>query len=57
MLDDAKYLRAQAQLCLEIARNMSCHADAECMRQQASEYTLRAEKLEDGTSHHDLPSA
>lgn len=54
MFDDARYLREQALLCLEIARSMSSNIDAERMRQQASAYTLRAERLENGLSGDDV---
>jgi hypothetical protein len=46
MFEDAKYLRAQAVLCLEIARSISSRADAENMRVRAFEYNARAERLE-----------
>jgi hypothetical protein len=50
MIDDAKYLREQAILCLEMARQISVNADADEMRQQASEYSARAARLEEAES-------
>ena len=57
MFEDAKFLRAQALLCLEIARNISSNVDADHMRQQAFEYTLRAERLEEGLPGDDVLKA
>jgi hypothetical protein len=50
MLDDPKYLREQALLCLEMARQISGKADADDMRQQASEYSARAVRLDEELS-------
>lgn len=45
---DAEYLREQALLCLNMARQMSDLADKAHFEKQAMEYTLRAERLEGG---------
>jgi hypothetical protein len=43
---DAKYLRAQAELCLEIARQLSDRAAAQRVRLNAADYLSQAENLE-----------
>jgi len=47
-MEDARYLRAQAALCLEIADQMSDPKSREKMRASAAEYHARAEALEEG---------
>jgi hypothetical protein len=47
MFDDAAYLRGQALLRLNMARQMSDPAAAERLRSEALAYTLRAEGIED----------
>ena len=46
MFDDVAHLRAQAMLCREVARNLSDQKAADQVRQQAADYTARAEALE-----------
>jgi hypothetical protein len=43
---DAQYLRAQAELCLEMARNMADAASAEGLRAEAARYLDEAEEFE-----------
>jgi hypothetical protein len=43
---DAKYLRAQAEFCLEIARQLSDPAAAKRVRLNAAEYLAQAESIE-----------
>jgi len=43
---DAQHLRAQAELCLEIARHLADRASAEEMRAEASRYQQEAAELE-----------
>jgi hypothetical protein len=45
---DARYLRAQAEFCLEMARQMSDRQAAENLRDQASRYHAEAAALEAG---------
>jgi hypothetical protein len=45
-MQDAKYLRAQAALCLEMAGNMSDSNAAEKLRAEAAQYHDRAVQLE-----------
>lgn len=47
-MQDARYLRAQARLCLEIASLMSDPKAAENMRAEAASYHARAAEIEDG---------
>jgi len=47
-MEDARYLRAQAALCLEIADQMSDPKSREKMRASSAEYHARAEALEEG---------
>jgi hypothetical protein len=46
-MQDARYLRAQAALCLEIAGQMSDPKSAEKMRVDAAQYHARATALEE----------
>jgi hypothetical protein len=43
---DANYLHAQAELCLEIARQISDQATAEDLRAEASRYQAEADAIE-----------
>jgi hypothetical protein len=43
---DANYLRAQADLCLEIARQISDHATAEDLRAEAARFQDEAAAIE-----------
>ena len=43
---DAKYLRAQAELCLQIARQISDRKAAENLRAEAAQYKAEAEPLD-----------
>jgi hypothetical protein len=45
---DARYLRAQAELCLEMARQMSDQAVAENLRAEAARYHAEANEIETG---------
>ena len=45
-MQDAYYLRSQAELCLEIAGQMSDRRDAERLRANAADYLARAAELE-----------
>ena len=43
---DANYLRAEAELCLEIARQISDHEAAENLRAEAARYQAEAAAME-----------
>jgi hypothetical protein len=43
---DARYLRAQAELCMEIAREMSDRKVAEQLRVEAARYHAEASEIE-----------
>jgi len=45
---DARYLRAQAELCLKMARQMSNDATAESLRAEAARYHAEATTIETG---------
>jgi hypothetical protein len=45
---DARYLRAQAELCLEMARQVSDRAAAESLRAEAARYHAEATAMETG---------
>lgn len=45
-MGDAAYFRAQAQLCLELARQPSDRYDAERLTKKAAAHTERAEAIE-----------
>jgi hypothetical protein len=47
MFDDVAYLRGQALFCLELAQELSDHEAAKRLKQEAMDYTLRAERLEE----------
>lgn len=42
---DARYLRAQAEPCLEMARQMSSQRTAESLRAEAARYHAEAEEI------------
>jgi hypothetical protein len=48
LMQDARYLRAQAALCLQIADQMSDPRSAEKMRADAADYHARAAAIEQG---------
>ena len=45
---DAPYLRAQVELCMEMARQMSDQAAAESLRAEAERYHAEAMEIETG---------
>ena len=45
---DARYLRAQAELCLEIARQVGDRRTADTLRAEAARYHAEAEEIETG---------
>jgi hypothetical protein len=45
-MEDASYLRSQAELCLQIARRLSAHKAAENLRAVAAQYFVRALEAE-----------
>jgi len=45
---DARYLRAQAELCLETARQMSDQTTADSLRAEAARYQAEAAEIETG---------
>jgi hypothetical protein len=45
---DARYLREQAELCLQIARQMSDHQTAENLKAEAARYHAQAAAIEAG---------
>ena len=47
-MQDARYFRDQATLCLEIARQLSDWHLAENLRLEAAQYFMRAAELESG---------
>jgi hypothetical protein len=47
---DARYLRAQAELCLEIARQMSDQTTSENLRAEAARYHAEAAEIETGVN-------
>jgi hypothetical protein len=49
---DANYLRAQAELCLETARQISDHATAEDLRAEAARYQDEAAAVETVNRSH-----
>ena len=55
-MQDARYFREQAALCLEIARQVSDRHLAESLRQEAAHYFMRAAELEDATEPPASPS-
>ena len=47
---DARYLRAQAQFCLEMARQVSDAATADNLRVEAARYHAEADEIETGVN-------
>ena len=45
---DARYLRAQAELCLEIARRISDQTSSDNLRAEAARYHAEAAEIETG---------
>jgi hypothetical protein len=45
---DARYLRAQAELCLEMARQVSDRATSDNLRVEAARYHAEAAEIETG---------
>ena len=45
---DARYLRAQAELCLEMARQMSDPGASEDLRAEAARFQAEADEIESG---------
>jgi hypothetical protein len=45
---DARYLRAQAELCLQMAREMSDQTASENLRAEAARYHAEAAEIETG---------
>jgi hypothetical protein len=45
---DARYLRAQAELCLEMARQVSDRATADNLREEADRHHAEATEIETG---------
>jgi hypothetical protein len=46
-VQDARFFRSQAELCLEIARQLSDRAAADNVRLTAANYLARADELEE----------
>jgi hypothetical protein len=51
---DARYLRAQAELCLEMAHQMSDQATSENLRAEAAPYHAEAAEIETGVKTREL---
>ena len=51
---DARYLRAQAELCLEMARQMSDQTASENLRAEAARYHAEATEIETGVKTWEL---
>jgi hypothetical protein len=51
---DARYLRAQAELCLEMARQVSDRATADNLRAEAARYHAEAAEIETGVKTWEL---
>jgi predicted component of type VI protein secretion system len=47
---DAQHLRAQAELCLELARQISDHKTVENLQAEAARYHAEAAEIEDAHS-------
>jgi hypothetical protein len=54
---DARYLRAQAEMCLAMAQQISDRKDADELRAMAARYLERAAALEAGAEHARLPKS
>ncbi|MGA7012007.1 MAG: hypothetical protein WBZ16_06660 [Pseudolabrys sp.] len=46
---DARHLRAQADLCLQMAQQLSDQAASDDLRAEAARYHAEAEEIESGT--------
>ena len=53
-MHDARYLRAQAELCLEMARQVSDRASSEKLRAEAARYHAEATEIETGVKTWEL---
>ena len=53
-MQDARYLRAQAELCMEIASQMSDPKAAQQLRADAADFHARAAAIEEGTQQPTL---
>ena len=53
-MHDARYLRAQAELCLEMARQMSDQTASENLRAEAARYHAEATEIETGVKTWEL---
>ena len=51
---DARYLRAQAELCLEMERQMSDQTASENLRAEAARYHAEATEIETGVKTWEL---
>jgi hypothetical protein len=51
---DARYLRAQAELCLEMARQVSDRATSDNLRAEAARYHAEAAEIETGVKTWEL---
>jgi hypothetical protein len=51
---DARYLRAQAELCLEMARQVSHRATADNLRAEAARYQAEVAEIEAGVKTWEL---
>lgn len=56
-MQDARYLRSQAELCLQMARGMRDDKVAENLRAAATQYFLRALDVECTSERLDCPPA
>ena len=45
-MQDARYLRTQAEMCLKMAAQLSVQSDADHLRLMAAEFLARADELE-----------
>ena len=51
---DARYLRAQAELCLEIARRISDQTSSDNLRAEAARYHAEADEIDTGVKAWEL---
>ena len=54
-MQDARYLRAQAELCFDIARQLSNRQVADNLRAAAAQYLVRATEAENSTAPSSQP--
>lgn len=54
---DARYLRAQAELCLEMARQLSDETTADNLRAEAARHHAEADEIETGARNPVLKAA